>query len=459
MSKTIFVISDLHLGGLPGREMCSSRGQGLLAEFIDGLASRHREKKDVHLVIAGDFVDFLADNRIPFRSDQDDARDQLNEIIGNTQPIWTNLKALVAAGGTVTVLLGNHDLELSLPAVRDLMKEKVGLMDFIYDNEAFVDGDLLIEHGNRYDSWNMVDHGALRALRSALSRREDGPAFVPPPGSKLVVDVMNPLKKKYSFVDLLKPENEVLLPILMVLDPGVLTGIQSVMKYKVEMSQNKLGTQFQPKDQGKISATVPNDEEAFNLGAGMLGIDTAQIGAVDKIKEWAAEAKAVSDELVLKGLLKSLRRWGADADRRTFNVNIECADYKGPAEVAIKNGFKCVIYGHTHLVKRVAIGAGTYLNTGTWADLMRLPESILSGDDPRAIADLTTFLADVRSNQVAGWRRTLPTFARIDFLETGIKPDVYWFDGANQISRVEDGNCDRFVTTPDKAKAARGGSK
>jgi hypothetical protein len=68
-------------------------------------------------------------------------------------------------------------------------------------------GELLIEHGNRYDSWNILDDNGLRETVSCASRGERplGELRVCP-GSYLVEQVMNPLKKRYHFIDLLKPE-------------------------------------------------------------------------------------------------------------------------------------------------------------------------------------------------------------------------------------------------------------
>ena len=34
MSQNIYVISDLHLGGKPGFQMCSPKGQALLSSFV-----------------------------------------------------------------------------------------------------------------------------------------------------------------------------------------------------------------------------------------------------------------------------------------------------------------------------------------------------------------------------------------------------------------------------------------
>src|SRR5262249_61234379 len=76
-----------------------------------------------------------------------------------------------------------------------------------------------IEHGNRYDTWNMVPHNLLRHVRAKLSRGEKPRRYPNVPGSELVCKVVNRLKKKYRFVDLLKPETEAVLPALPALDP------------------------------------------------------------------------------------------------------------------------------------------------------------------------------------------------------------------------------------------------
>src|SRR5207244_2236158 len=93
-----------------------------------------------------------------------------------------------------------------------------------YDNEAYTVGDALIEHGNRYDRYNQVDHDALRRARSLQSRglrpADHGVVLKPAPGSRMVAEVMNPIKARFPFVDLLKPETEAVLPILLTLTGG-----------------------------------------------------------------------------------------------------------------------------------------------------------------------------------------------------------------------------------------------
>lgn len=62
-------------------------------------------------------------------------------------------------------------------------------MEILYDDEALRIGELLIEHGNRYDDWNWVDHDQLRRVRRNLSRGEAYEGFKPQPGSRFVIDV------------------------------------------------------------------------------------------------------------------------------------------------------------------------------------------------------------------------------------------------------------------------------
>src|SRR5262249_37777826 len=141
--------------------------------------------------------------------------------------LFDALRTFTGRRGRLTLLLGNHDVELSFPQVRRrlfqyLDAEALTRITFIYDGEAYAVGDALIEHGNRYDGFNVIDHDRLRRVRSLQSRRQAIPpeyAFAPPPGSRLVASIMNPIKQMYPFVDLLKPETEAVVPMLLALEP------------------------------------------------------------------------------------------------------------------------------------------------------------------------------------------------------------------------------------------------
>ena len=100
MKKSIFVISDLHLGGAPAQDgkpsfqMCSPAGQTRLAEFIRYAADQRSPGCDVHLVINGDIVDFLAEKEFAAFTAQDAvAGEKLSSIFERTDEVWKNLEA------------------------------------------------------------------------------------------------------------------------------------------------------------------------------------------------------------------------------------------------------------------------------------------------------------------------------------------------------------------------------
>jgi UDP-2,3-diacylglucosamine pyrophosphatase LpxH len=223
MARDIFVIPDLHIGGGEGFQMLGAAGQARLADFGRWLAERQRSGQSVELVLAGDIVDFLAEEPWEaFTHDENVALVKLDRIVQRTRPIWQAWAELVAAGGRLIFLLGNHDIERCFPKlvarIRELMGE--GQVQFVHDNQALVlGGGILIEHGNRYDGWNRVQHDDLRAIRSAFSRREEAGDIAVQPGSELVVRLMNDVKQQVAFIDLLKPEGGALVPLLVALAP------------------------------------------------------------------------------------------------------------------------------------------------------------------------------------------------------------------------------------------------
>src|SRR5262249_6907554 len=101
-----------------------------------------------------------------------------------------------------------------------------------------------------------------------------------------------------------------------------------------------------------------------------------------------------------------------------FRSSEEDATWLVPAQASADAGFKVVVYGHTHLAKQVPLSNGaTYLNSGTWVDLMRVPVAVLGDEQGAATAELEGFLDDLLHNRLQHWRKLVPTFARIDLEE------------------------------------------
>lgn len=448
MRQRIYVISDLHLGGAPGTgaghrgfQICPPATQAAMAAFIDRLP-KPDAATDTRLVLAGDIVDFLAEEPFAaFTPEPAAALAKFRSIVGNTAPVWAALKRYVGErGGALTLMLGNHDIELSLPAVREVLLAEVSggvgaaRVEFLYDNEAFSAGSVLVEHGNRFDAWNAVPHGALRRVRSQLSRRLPvQPEFPALPGSKLVVDVMNGLKRQYPFIDLLKPEDAGALPVAAALGAG---GVREVWKFYGQFRRSS-GVDFdegsgEPRDETYIAAggeaghVGAEDQAMFDLAENI-----AEGGAAEQVgfSEWKAEMRH-------KALFMAMRQL-ADKHRQAFAVEHEDEVYLKPAQHAARAGWRVVVYGHTHLAKRIPLdGGAVYLNTGTWADLMRLPDAVWGADKDAASRALTDFVGDLAKGALDHWRRSLPTYARIELDEAGAvaHADVHFADDDEAVS-------------------------
>jgi UDP-2,3-diacylglucosamine pyrophosphatase LpxH len=463
LKTQLLVISDLHLGGVPatgdkpGFQMCAAAGRAHLVQFLEWATSQRNGVQDVHLVLAGDFVDFLAEERAGgFRSFTDDdrlARDKLASILDDTAEVWRALHQFVAGGGALTLMLGNHDLELSLPGPRRLLLETLGAgrVEFLYDNQAFTLGRVLVEHGNRYDDWNAVPHDDLREARSQASRRARF-QFDALPGSRMVIELMNPLKAHLAFVDLLKPETAAVLPFLALLAPDQYLRAIPMLQNRIRALRVRYGPGQQPKDRNFIGADVSSaamvspvlplstgdaeDDALLELAnVAAAGGDPAMAAATGSfLDRWRSRLADTYRQQQLTLLLRVLRAFHG-SHQQAFELGYEDEKYLRAATETATRGFEVIVYGHTHRPKWVPLAGRTandgmtlgdravYLNCGTWADVMAVPRNILATDDTlapsEARARLAAFADDLAANRVDRWRRQLPTFVNITLDQEG----------------------------------------
>jgi UDP-2,3-diacylglucosamine pyrophosphatase LpxH len=487
----LIVISDLHLGGRPARDgdvgfqICPPKSCRRLARFIHRLADGSAvipHGESVELVINGDFVDFLAEEPfLPFTSFSRDAVEKLERVIRHTdegsapgERVFPALAEFVGRGNKLTILLGNHDIELSLPAVRRALADVLTLgrparLEFLFDGEAYVRGDVLIEHGNRYDGWNAVEYGVLRAHRSSSSRGELPFEFQPPAGSRLVSSVMNRLKSKYRFVDLLKPENETAIPLLCALEPTLATELSKVVPLWLAMRGAK-GKSGQVRREETYIASIPREKPSASVGnlAGSrqppdpldnpelersrLATDEILKGARQQLQEARllepAERVPAEDTQIAQGMAaRVFSRLGlanavltgkvperADlisrallARKQAIGTTFELGSHDPPYCTAAErlhacSGARIVLFGHTHLAKAIPIadGRGKYLNTGTWCPTVRIPAEFCQENPGKEILEnLGGFIEDLASNRLENWTTLQTIFAHIRISRDG----------------------------------------
>lgn len=256
---------------------------------------------------------------------------------------------------------------------------------------------------------------------------------------------MNKLKKEYPFIDLLKPETEAMVPLLAVLKPSLLKELKGIYKLPWStMAENWMDSVRERRDLGMIAYDISetphveksfylaeaerlvgemeSDEINFDRGAidyGEIGYRVSPISTIRAfLEEWRAKREKENRENQINRLYQALRLF-VDAQKLAFDINEESKTYLKPAKAFAKNGFKVIVFGHTHLAKRVPIETETgesavYLNSGTWADLMCLPDSMLEDDEAAAKVDLTQFANNLMDDNLDPYRMQIPTFARID---------------------------------------------
>lgn len=167
--------------------------------------------------------------------------------------------------------------------------------------------------------------------------------------------------------------------------------------------------------------------------AAAAGGDASLVGSSGSfLDRWRSKLAAAYRERQLDLLLTVLRALH-QATERALDVDVELETYLRPATETARRGYEVIVYGHTHLAKRVPLagrrtsdgteirGRAVYLNSGTWADLMVLPAGISapSGAPDAQRPRLAAFADDLVANRVDRWRRQLPTFARIDLDDAG----------------------------------------
>ncbi len=418
----LYVISDLHMGGKPGFQLFNQGS--LLSRWIDSLTAAPAAKR-VALVINGDMVDFLAEPDATY-FDPRGAVNKLNRIAGDPafKPVFDSLAKFTGVKNRqLVVTLGNHDLELTLPNVqRQFLSLLTGgdvrnrpRVTLALDRNGYrcrVAGELIFcIHGNEVDTWNVADYPRIQQISAALQAGGEVEPWIPNAGTQLVIDVMNDVKKEYPFVDVLKPEAEGVVPVLLALKPDLYKKLAKIALVTARLAKDSVRRRFGflANDGGrrkrkKISRSRRADRAIRRLLERRLGADGATVDRpqVDQLLK-TAHACALqpvsthgADDAVdaaMLGLPGAVRNWvmgrsksevlrealSSLAEYEGFSTSFEDETFGGidkrvPPEV----GF--VVTGHTHQARSLNRynGKGHYYNSGTWVRLMRLEKDVLN---------------------------------------------------------------------------------
>ncbi|MCW5632754.1 MAG: metallophosphoesterase [Rubrivivax sp.] len=423
----VYVVSDLHLGGFEeerGRNYRIFRARE--ARALEWLIDQGLAKESVSgrrcLVLNGDIVDFLA-HRTPRYFDWAHAVDKLNDAIGDKEQaiVWQALRRFVTEDiGDLVIVLGNHDVELALPEPQQVLLHYLtqgrldlrGRIHFALDGAGFacrVAGPgggkrVLCLHGNEADPWNAIDYGRLSLIRRALARGSmDRNALVldnwiPNAGTQLVIEYLNGQKRKYQWIDLLKPEEEAVGMIT-----AALCNLPAVRTFAETMAQQSrtrkqladgfmAGTHVQP-------STAADAAAAVAVADPPLPVPTAVARAIDALGSGQTPEDLVRepDDAYLMGKIElaartlQLKAWPSSlrevlastlADDRSFEFSETDATFR-ELDNLVGPDPDFLVAGHTHLhraCERKRFPGKYYFNSGTWIQILSIPKELLAPD-------------------------------------------------------------------------------
>ncbi len=440
----IYVVSDLHLGGTSGTQIF--KGGHLLAALIQHVVEKPEGRHA--FVINGDFIDFLAEPGAR-AFDPGGAADKLRRISldPSFSMIWKALGDLVKhEDRELVIVLGNHDLELALPRVQAAFVESVagkdaaarGRIRFSVTGAGYAayvgNSRVVCLHGNEVDPFNVTDFEQLRRMVRDQQFGRPPADWVPSAGTKLVIEVMNGIKRDLPFIDLLKPETDAVVPILFALrqvkPDRVLEAMEVAMR--VSWSKTRMVSGFlSASEEARTPPTTVDESNESALGAGGTPADAADALMQLLAKAYQVPANTGSEEALAAlldkteerhrmqvdplliapeelddrlggwnltkaaaraGWSKLIGRTEAETMRAalqhlhsdtSFDEDFEDETFKRIEEI-VPVGVQFVVAGHTHLRRDLArSGGGRYLNTGTWARLIQI--------EPAALQDPTRF--------------------------------------------------------------------
>lgn len=433
----LYVVSDLHMGGTKNADrdfQIFNRG-ARLGKLITHLGEQ-RPKDNICLALNGDIIDSLAEDQIQgyVALDHELAQRILERIYQDPSftPVWNALEKFIKKPKRHLIfIVGNHDIEFSLPGVEASIRhhltgddvEAKSRLVFSTHGSGFActvgDKRVFCTHGNEVDDWNMVNYDLLGQLGNAMNagRKADAAKWMPNAGTRLVVDVMNKFKKRYPFVDLLKPEIEPVVSVLLTLDKNALSKINlsdafPILRDKVRggLQAKKLLSADAKNFSGVSDETVANEAVERLLGANLKeAISKSQRSQPDhseddllrSAEKAMDQGKSLSDMAEEEGndgtlgwkdivagriglidkveaLRRSLKDWLKDDT--TFDIDTKDETYERIIErVGLEVDY--VITGHTHLARAIEFEAGRfYFNCGTWIRLLRLTNEVLADD-------------------------------------------------------------------------------
>jgi len=438
--KLKIVVSDFHLGAGPPdisqNPLEDFVADEAFARFLETLRTESdRDHKEVELIINGDFFEFLqvpaVDEFDPRRtypseayhdSSQESSIKRLDLITAGHSIVFDALSDFIqveAPRRRMTLIKGNHDVNLYWPGVKQRLREVLGAtgrrasMLLFAENYVSREG-IYVDHGHQYaeqlNRWDNFDD----------PRDQETPdQLVYPPGSQFLVHFLNAIERERVWADSLKPLTALvwyslewdfsfaaqMLLMLAKCIPTMGTSGGSETSETIETFCRQLGDAATCQALSKRYSTSLEFRRELHTRAGQLLVPAVSPPGV------FAWPTPPDDE-------------SAIAIARAEVEEIQASMRRVATRVAAAEGARVIVFGHTHCPRLETLDNHTTLvNCGTWG--------WLGGYDPteaEAWHDLFT-----RPSQITP--RHQLTYARIDYDEQDM-PHAQLLDFTDQQKRT-----------------------
>lgn len=336
------VVSDLHLGTGHRRGIFNPfedfYEDDKFVEFLQFYMEDYGRGKSIELILDGDILDMMKvqigeEEVFSDEITEEIAQHKARQCLAGHPRICQMLSTFLDRSGThITVIPGNHDIELLLPSVQKVFREVIapgtlsGRLRFIDQTPVYsLPEGIQIHHGHMFEAHLQFDYGELMA-----KRRDEAPIFNLPWGSLLALRVVIPHKKERHFIDHVYPLKRLLLG-------GFLFDFRFAARLTSRILYQFFVTRLAPK------------------GGNVLK------------KLW--EGLKIIMEVV--------------TPTRGFDKNVERVLRK-------TRGVHTIITGHSHQPRYRLISTGKlYVNTGTWVKMMNIDIQHLGQDTGLTYALIT----------------------------------------------------------------------
>lgn len=427
-TNRLWVLSDLHLA--PAGEQCVFQAHEALTGLIQQLSAMPVSEPPQWLILNGDVFDYLQTPgyealSLPL------AVQRTTQILDalDAEPRGRNvvqaLRSFTARGHRLSLMPGNHDPELCLAPVQALLSHRLGsttvLAPWAGEWRLNIAGLQVVgRHGHHGDAFNAISSAEMLSAQAAGSEQVSLP-----PGSRLVLQVINPFrraktaegKRRFPFIDSLPSEQAVLLAI-MLLDPllaakrlpsalgiGAAALIRRALMSSGLHGQLLSGGEAARAQRAGSSSWLSSLELVLGDAASHQGLSSldyeldayfagAALTSVDQAPGLLAQSGKVRG-MLLEALSRSL------TDSRTAFCSSH-TDALAQDAMATWGKNQLAFAGHTHAPRSICGQQGPeqsntcYINTGTWIDQV-LPPAGLSA------TAISKWLEKLHQGELSSW--------------------------------------------------------